>query len=279
MNHPDPENRIRVTAADHSFQLEYNLSQDFSVWDQKRHSNAAYELHIVLSGSCTVSVQENTLHLASGDVLVILPGIHHMSTTGSGGVSHLSVSFAETGEARFPAESTEYLLVRADEEILQSAQSLVLETCRSLPCREELLTLLLQEVFLRVLRKLLPQASSLPVKKKKTGDIFDTSRIRNDLIDDFFEKHHSENVNASLLASTLGVSTRQLSRILRQNYGMGYSEKMNAARMDHAAWLLRTTDLSVSAISEIAGFSSEGNLFRHFRTRFGKTPKQYRLGM
>ena len=278
MSHPDPENRIRAFAADHSFQLEYNPSQDFLAWDQKRHSNAAYELHIVLSGSCTVSVQENTLHLSGGDVLVILPGIHHMSATGSGGVSHLSVSFTETGRARFPAGNTEYLLLRADEEILQSAQSLVLETGRSLPCRKELLTLLLQEVFLRVVRKLLPQASSLPAEKKERRDIFDSSRIRNDLIDDFFEKHHSENVNESMLADILGVSTRQLSRILRQNYGMGYSEKMNAARMDHAAWLLRTTDLSVSAISEIAGFSSEGNLFRHFRTRFGKTPKQYRLG-
>ena len=38
------------------------------------------------------------------------------------------------------------------------------------------------------------------------------------------------------------------------------------------------SDLSISAISETVGFSSEGNLFRQFRARYGMTPRQYRSG-
>ena len=278
------ENRIRTTAADGAFSLEYNLFQDFSAWHQERHSNASFELHIILSGTCTVSVREKTLSLSGGDALIILPGNHHMSSSDPGDFSHVSVSFTKADGTRFLPGVSDHFLFRADAETCRAAEALVRESGSLLPFRREMLTLLLQEVFLHVLRQTQASADSssdsgdLSVSGKNTAVLFDQSRIRNDLIDEFFEKRHTDNVSEAQLADLLHVSVRQLSRILKKNYGLNFSGMLTASRMDHAAWLLRTTDLSISAISETVGFSSEGNLFRQFRARYGMTPRQYRSG-
>lgn len=279
------ENRIRTCAAGGSFRLEYNPSQVFSTWDQKRHSNASFELHIILSGTCTVCVREKTLSLSGGDVLIILPGNHHMSSTGPGDFSHVSVSFAREESTPFLPGVTDYFLLRADAETFRAAGALMKESVSFLPCRDEMLSLLLKETFLCVLRRCSAfaagaEGTGAPQPSGKDPSVlFDQSRIRNDLIDDFFEKRHTESVCEAQLADLLHVSVRQLSRILKKNYGMNFSEMLTAARMDHAAWLLGTTDLSVSAISEAVGFSSEGSLFRLFKSRYNKTPRQYRLGV
>ena len=270
--------RIRTTAADGAFFLEYNLFQVFFAWNQERHANASFELHLVLSGTCTVSVKEKTLRLFGGDVLIIPSGAHHMSVSDPGPFRHLSVSFTmDKGIGIFSA-SADYRLLKADPETLFAAEALIHETTDSRPFREEMLSLLLKELFLHILRSEGLSADEPSPAGNASGDPFDLSRARTDTIDVFFEKHHAENVSEAMLADALHVSVRQLSRILKKNYGMNFSEKLLTARMDHAAWLLRTTDLSISAISEAVGFSSEGNLFRHFRARFGMTPRQYRLG-
>lgn len=278
MTAKDSSYRIRTTAADGAFSLEYNLFQDFSAWDQERHANASFELHLVLSGACTVSVKEKTLRLSGGDVLIIPSGAHHMSSSDPGAFSHLSVSFTMAeGNGIFSA-SSDHILLKADAKTRSAAEALIRETTGRSAFREEMISLLLKELFLYILRADELSADTSFAKEGTGSDVFESNRVRTDTIDVFFEKHHAENVSEAMLADALHVSVRQLSRILKKNYGMNFSEKLLTARMDHAAWLLRTTDLSISAISEAVGFSSEGNLFRHFRSRFGMTPRQYRLG-
>lgn len=272
------KNKIRTLAADSSFHLEFNPLQSFSVWNQERHANASFELHVILSGTCTVSVKDISLHLSGGDILVIPSGAHHMSVSDPGPFRHLSVSFTMDKGIGILSASADYRLLKADPETLFAAEALIHETTDSRPFREEMLSLLLKEMFLHILRSEGLSADEPSPAGNASGDPFDLSRARTDMIDVFFEQHHAEHVSESQLAELLHVSVRQLSRILKKNYGMNFSEKLLSSRMDHAAWLLRTTDLSVAAVSEAAGFSSEGNLFRCFRTRFGMTPRQYRLG-
>ena len=270
--------RIRVAAAEGAFSLEYNPFQEFSAWNQERHANASFELHLVLSGAASVSVGEQALRLLGGDVLIISSGAHHMSASEPGIFEHLSISFTMAKGNGIFSGPPDFRLFAAPAAALAAAGALIRETKAPRPFREEMLSILLKELFLHILRSEGLSAGETPPAENAFGEPFDLGRARTDLIDVFFEQHHAEHVSESQLAEALHVSVRQLSRILKKNYGMNFSEKLLSARMDHAAWLLRTTDLSVAAVSEAAGFSSEGNLFRRFRTRFGMTPGQYRLG-
>jgi transcriptional regulator GlxA family with amidase domain len=46
--------------------------------------------------------------------------------------------------------------------------------------------------------------------------------------------------------------------------------------MDHAGWLLRTTNKSIGEICSIVGYNSETTFFKNFRNHYDMTPLQYR---
>ena len=55
-----------------------------------------------------------------------------------------------------------------------------------------------------------------------------------------------------------------------------FREKLKSARMDFAAWLLKTTDFSVSEIGRRSGYESETAFLRTFKDYYGVTPTNYR---
>lgn len=96
------------------------------------------------------------------------------------------------------------------------------------------------------------------------------------LIDDYFERHLTKESSIEQMAEGLHLSPRQISRILKTSYGVNFREKLRRTRMDRAGWLLRTTDLSVSEISEQVGYNSETSFFKAFKTNYGIPPHAYR---
>ena len=96
------------------------------------------------------------------------------------------------------------------------------------------------------------------------------------LIDNYFEKHLTTESSIEQMAEELHLSPRQISRILKTSYGVNFREKLRRTRMDRAGWLLRTTDLSVSEISQQVGYDSETSFFKAFKTHYGTTPLVYR---
>lgn len=273
---------IRTDVYEKSICAGFNTQQNFRKWETNRHCNAEYELHFIICGTCTLSVKDTRLFLSAPEAVVIRPGVHHMPETCSEDFLHFSVSFSPlTLRGAEPLSVIpEYVLqsLTGDQSFL--CERLVRECTEDEPCREEMISSMLSEIFIDLLR------SVAGFRKKAQGakDINETGsdvtdKFRTDIIDNFFENRHAEDVDEQMLAAELHVSTRQLSRILRKNYGVSFREKLLSARMDHASWLLRTTDRKVSEISEAAGYSSEGSLFRHFRSYFGLTPAQYRKKM
>lgn len=58
--------------------------------------------------------------------------------------------------------------------------------------------------------------------------------------------------------------------------GQGFTEYLNAYRLNTAAELLRTTDDTVLAVAEQTGFKNLSYFNRAFKTHYGLTPKEYR---
>jgi len=95
------------------------------------------------------------------------------------------------------------------------------------------------------------------------------------MIDDFFRKYDKSRT-PKLLARELGVSIRQLDRIMRQYYSMSFKEKLISTRFDISEDLLKRTDLSVTEIAANVGFSSSSYFCKLFKEKNGITPLQFR---
>ena len=116
------------------------------------------------------------------------------------------------------------------------------------------------------------QIGSMPQNNPKAGRNRYTDRI-----DDFFENHMEQGVTANDLADELHLSKRQLDRILKSYYGMGFREKLTCSRMDRASWILRNTDKPIYEIITDVGYLSEAAFYSVFKSHYSETPAAHRM--
>lgn len=105
------------------------------------------------------------------------------------------------------------------------------------------------------------------------------SRVNVEKVIAYIQEHYNEDLRLDELADKYGVSSSYLSRALRDGLGMTFSEYTGKLRVSKAKELLETTDLSVTEIGEIAGFSNRNAFTRTFKMHTGGTPSQYRTSI
>lgn len=83
-------------------------------------------------------------------------------------------------------------------------------------------------------------------------------------------------ITASLLAERLGLSTRQMGRILQDYYHMSFNAKKLEARMSAALSLLESSTEDVESIALSVGFSSLEHFGTTFKKYYGFSASEYR---
>ena len=78
-------------------------------------------------------------------------------------------------------------------------------------------------------------------------------------------------------AAYFQLNPNYLSRLFRQRSGSSFSEILRSMRLEHAAFLLRATDLLVDEITLQCGYQSPPFFPSAFHRHFGLPPGQYRL--
>ena len=93
-------------------------------------------------------------------------------------------------------------------------------------------------------------------------------RIESDLTADLSLKAHAEamNVNASYLST-----------LFKKETGQTLTDYVSRKRMDHAIFLLNSTDMQVQTIAQYCGMPDVNYFTKTFKRLVGKTPKAYRM--
>lgn len=78
------------------------------------------------------------------------------------------------------------------------------------------------------------------------------------------------------MCEDMQISRTYFHRLYLKAFGVTFRQDVIESRLIHAADLLKNTDLSVTAISEICGYDSESYFMRQFKTHKGCTPSEYR---
>lgn len=78
------------------------------------------------------------------------------------------------------------------------------------------------------------------------------------------------------LASSLGISKRQIERLFQQEMKQPVQQYCRQLRLAYGYWLLLNSPKSITEIATITGFSDSSHFNRCFRTQFAMTPSQAR---
>ena len=117
-------------------------------------------------------------------------------------------------------------------------------------------------------------AEEAELMKKKPVSSENLRRLQ--LLLDHLHTHYSSPLSLTELSARIPMSRENCCRFFRQMTGRTISGYLNDYRISRGTHLLNTTDLTVSDIASMTGFSSASRFAAAFRTKTGLSPSEYR---
>jgi AraC-like DNA-binding protein len=92
---------------------------------------------------------------------------------------------------------------------------------------------------------------------------------------DHADRHYADPLDLDTLAAVAGLSKFHFQRLFRATYGVTPAAYVSRRRVERAQDLLRATNLTVTEVCHIVGFSSVGSFSSRFRELVGETPSEF----
>lgn len=216
------------------------------------HTHSVEELYFIQVGSLTIELADEIITLYEGDLLLISPKTVHRVVACSDDIQRFNLRFTlNTPENILPENPPPWILHHPEDteraelafavNILRRSWEKVypLEFCRLKAYYAILLS--------RALEQLIPQYSDAVPERQN-------HLVRHVHIDSFFSRTH-EQLTLEDLAKTLSYSPAQTRRILKDYYGMSFTEKLHHARRTRAEQML-IAGASRKEIAAACGFTT-----------------------
>lgn len=249
------------------------------------HSHPCYEFIAAVSGEFHIeTLSGEPIKMTPGKICLIPPGLHHGTIADGEDAEKLAVRFSYCGRGA----ETEYfdlfdgilgkitspIIIDNGEKSVAIMKKLRDELCSNRLCGEVIVEAMLTEFYIETLRLICRGAEN--ESREKSEAVVDSVHNRYYNIEMWFGKRFSENVTEEDLARELNLSKRQLSRNLREIYGMSFREKLCDVRVHNAVKLLTQTDSSVERIAAMVGYESPSGLYRAFERQLGMKISEFR---
>lgn len=254
------------------------------------HANDFFEIYYCADGKCPILFENDTVSLSRGDVLIVAPGEVHASPCYADDALLYyymvrSSTFDQVFWNQLPSDSlmagffrralgqhqhAAYLQFSAgtDAEIERLLSHIDAESQSSEPYGAQMMNVLLSAFFILLLRRYEGTA-----KLPRTEDFYWSHRFS--AVFSYLQKHYADRT-LSDIAREFHYSERQVNRIVRNATGDNFGHLVLRMKMERAATLLQTTELSIESISELLGYAALSGFSRAFKAYHGTTPAKYR---
>ena len=221
----------------------------------------SHELIFVKSGTLHIREGEQEFAVEAGQYLILHEGVEHGGTADyekelSFFWGHFSCSGSELekyrpyGKVLRPDYFSQYFTLLINEQ--------------NTPDNQRICDLLMEILLNETLRD---KAPVIPVSK--VPELAESARRIIDL-------KFSTGLSSSTVAKELGCSRDYLGKVFHSAMGCTMSQYINLKRCREAAYLLRTSLLSIKEIAFFCGFNDLPHFRRQFYQKYTVTPRQYR---
>ncbi len=92
----------------------------------------------------------------------------------------------------------------------------------------------------------------------------------------YIREHFLEPISVESVSSVVHLSPNYFSEFFKKHMGIGFAAYVKQLRLEFAASLLLTSDLTVKQIADQSGFNSQAHFFNSFKSAFSVSPEQFR---
>jgi len=248
------------------------------------HLHREFELGLVLKNNMTMTMKDEVLHLSQGDMWLINPFESHEPSAKNGDFPidfvqlQLSPAFFKSYFPQIGQLTFQTHLLSAEsigQENLHRLQKLLL--CAALSYHQKAPYYQFQcasdinQIFCSLLGCV---PHSILDRAQAKSNALRTRRMQH--ITSIIEEHYDTKLLLGDIAQKENLSMQYLSHFFHENWGMSYQQYLTNFRCGKARELLCSTDMSISDISLICGFSDPKYLRQGFRRLYGCDPSDVR---
>ena len=265
------------TVMDEAFYGSFTLSPQM-------HSHPYFEIIMSVAGCFSIDLLDGTsIVMQEGDLCVIPPESIHGTCPIDSSPEKLAVRFSYRKIKGEPcifelldgalAALSGPVHIHGEHSLSELLLTIRRELSASKLASQALVQALLQQFYIYVLRLLCHRAESRTPPAPPPED----SRIsRYYTIEVWLADHYAEPVTENDAARKLGLSKRQLSRVLQDIYGMSFREKLVEIRLHNAVKLLTQSDCPIEKVAGLVGYTTPSGFYAAFRKRYGMSAGAYR---
>ncbi len=252
------------------------------------HSHTFFEMVYILEGACDNIVANKTIHMKTGDICILTPGVvHRMSVFNESLVINFLIRtsvFNETFVNAVPKENIlsvyfmhiqhagnlcQYILFHTQgDHVLKSTLELIIrEHFKNDAYSNTVKNDLLHTAFCFLLRNHSNHAE-IP------DAIFSESPLVLQILNYIYD--HFLTITRSELAAHFHFSEAHISRLIRLHTGLSLSDILRDIKIAKACSLLKNSSLNVTQISEIVGYDCVEHFNRTFKKCKMMSPTEYR---
>lgn len=115
------------------------------------------------------------------------------------------------------------------------------------------------------------------LRSQKESNIIDANVLRAERLRDYLDTHYFEIRSADDFSQKLGISTRHVNTIFKEQFDMTPMKYLNEVRMEIAKKLLMETNNDIASICFEVGFEAISTFYRKFKEYTHISPNKFRM--
>ena len=240
-------------------------------WHSTPHSHDYTELFYIIGGDGQFQINEQLFPVRAHQLVVVNPNIVHTEVSYEArpleyivlGIEGLELTIPGSDEGRYCVYS-----FPEQNEVLECMQKILQEMQEGSPEYQTLCLAYMDIIMVQLIR-------NASVSVTQSHSRFPANRqcasVRH-----YIDRHYKENITLDILAEKVSINKFYMAHAFRQEYGVSPINYLIACRIREAKRLLAETDLSLSQIAAVLGFSSSSYFSQRFRSAEGLSPTEYR---
>ena len=240
-------------------------------WHSVSHTHNHMELFYIVGGKGQFLIQDQLYPVSANNLVIINPNIPHTEVSLNAqpleyivlGIEGIELANTENAGGQFSIldhfESVEFS---------GCLRNILREMEQKNTGYEDVCQAYMEILIIRLMRS---TALSIPVEPQTVSRNQQCAAVKR-----YIDQHFKESLTLEQLAEEAHMNKFYLSHAFKKEYGVSPINYLISCRIEESKYLLAETDLSLSQIAQLLGFSSLSYFSQVFRRTQGSSPMEFR---